>query len=189
VPDPAGLSGEIGLPNGSADDITCYFSLPIDDYTPGEATKALTTPGTGSYRHMVTSYAEAARTYGAKPTDIEAAVRPVKARGLSVMVNPSRTGFPDYASISYDQRAVQESQGNLSIIRAGERVVILGNIVGSAMGSGWLRCCTATKGFDEVSGLGVPNLVEIATPTAPIPLALSTALGVSFPRTARAGKR
>ena len=23
-------------------------------------------------------------------------------------------------------------------------------------------CCTATKGFDEVSGLGVPNLAEIA---------------------------
>ncbi|MBV9415401.1 MAG: hypothetical protein JO363_10530 [Solirubrobacterales bacterium] len=27
---------------------------------------------------------------------------------------------------------------------------------------GGVGCCTATKGFDEVSGLGVPNLAEVA---------------------------
>jgi hypothetical protein len=90
APDPAGLSAMIGLPNGSADDITFYFSLPIDDYTVREAAKVLTTPGTGSYRHFFSSYADAARTYGAKPSVIEAAVRSVRARGLSVMVDPSR---------------------------------------------------------------------------------------------------
>jgi hypothetical protein len=85
------LSGEIGLPNGSANEITFYFSLPIDDYTLREAAKALTAPGTGSYRHYFRSYADAARTYGAKPSVIEAAVKSVRARGLSVMVDPSRT--------------------------------------------------------------------------------------------------
>lgn len=90
APDPAGLSGEIGLPKGSAGAITFYFSLPIDDYTLREAAKALTTPGTGSYRHYFTSYADAARRYGAKPGAIEAAVKSVTARGLSVMVDPSR---------------------------------------------------------------------------------------------------
>jgi hypothetical protein len=39
VPDPAGLSGEIGLPTGSADEITFYFSLPVDDFTLVEAAK------------------------------------------------------------------------------------------------------------------------------------------------------
>jgi hypothetical protein len=77
TPDPAGLSGEIGLPNGSANELTFYFSLPTDDYTLREAAKALTTPGTGSYRHYFTSYADAARAYGAKPADIEAADRPL----------------------------------------------------------------------------------------------------------------
>ena len=91
APDPPDLSAKIGLPTGSAGDITFYFSLPIDDYTLREATKGLTTPGTGSYRHYFTSYAEAARTYGAKPAVIEAAVKSVEARGLSVMVDPSRT--------------------------------------------------------------------------------------------------
>ena len=91
VPDPAGVSGEIGLPNGSADEITFYFSLPVDDYTLVQAAKVLTTPGTGSYRHYFTSYAAAARAYGAKPGVIEAAVKSVEARGLSVMVDPSRT--------------------------------------------------------------------------------------------------
>jgi hypothetical protein len=90
VPDPAGLSREIGLPNGSADEITFYFSLPVDDYTLVQAAKVLTTPGTGSYRHYFTSYADAARTYGAKPSVIEAAVRSVEAKGLLVMVDPSR---------------------------------------------------------------------------------------------------
>ena len=90
APDPAGLSAMIGLPTGSTDDITFYFSLPIDDYTLREAAKVLTTPGTGAYRHFFTSYADAARTYGARPSVIEAAVRSVRARGLSVMVDPSR---------------------------------------------------------------------------------------------------
>jgi subtilase family serine protease len=89
-PDPAGLTGDIGLPSGSVNQLTFYFSLPVDDYTLREAAKALTTPGTGSYRHYFTSYAEAARTYGATPTDIEAAVKSVRAKGLSVMVDPSR---------------------------------------------------------------------------------------------------
>jgi kumamolisin len=91
APDPAGLSGEIGLPNGSADEITFYFSLPVDDYTLVQAAKVMTTPGTGSYRHYFTSYADAARAYGAKPGVIEAAVKSVEAKGLSVMVDPSRT--------------------------------------------------------------------------------------------------
>jgi hypothetical protein len=30
-------------------------------------------------------------------------------------------------------------------------------------------CCTATKGFDEASGLGVPNLAEIAKYLPPPP--------------------
>jgi hypothetical protein len=90
APDPADLSGEIGLPNGSADEITFYFSLPVDDFALVEAAKALTSPGPGSYGHFFTSYAVAARTYGAKPSVIEAAVRSVKAKGLSVMVDPSR---------------------------------------------------------------------------------------------------
>jgi subtilase family serine protease len=91
VPDPAGLSGQIGLPHGSAEEITFYFSLPVDDYTLVQAAKVLTTPGTGSYRHYLASYADAARTYGAKPSVIEAAVKSVDAKGLSVMVDPSRT--------------------------------------------------------------------------------------------------
>lgn len=74
--------------------------MPIDDYTLREAAKARTTPGTGSYRDYFTSYAEAARTYGAKPTDIEAPVRSVKARGLSVMVDPSRTFVRVWATAS-----------------------------------------------------------------------------------------
>jgi subtilase family serine protease len=91
VPDPAGLSAEIGLPQGSADEITFYFSLPVDDYTLVQAAKVMTTPGTGSYRHYLASYAAAARMYGAKPSVIEAAVKSVEAKGLSVMVDPSRT--------------------------------------------------------------------------------------------------
>jgi subtilase family serine protease len=90
APDPADLRGKIGLPNGSAAQVTFYFSLPIDDYTLREAAKVLSTPGTGSYRHFFTSYTDAARTYGAKPAAIEAAVRSVEAKGLSVMVDPSR---------------------------------------------------------------------------------------------------
>jgi hypothetical protein len=30
-----------------------------------------------------------------------------------------------------------------------------------------VACCTATKGFDEVSGLGVPNLIAIARDLPP----------------------
>jgi subtilase family serine protease len=91
APDPPGLSGMIGLPRGSADAITFYFSLPIDDYTLREAAATMTTPGTGSYRHFLTSYADAGRLYGARPAVIEAAVKSVEAKGLSVMVDPSRT--------------------------------------------------------------------------------------------------
>jgi subtilase family serine protease len=91
VPDPPGLSDKIGLPTGSANEITFYFSLPVDEYTMRVAATDLTTPGTGSYRDFFSTYADAARTYGAKPTDIEAAVKSVEAKGLSVMVDPSRT--------------------------------------------------------------------------------------------------
>jgi subtilase family serine protease len=100
VPDPPGLSGEIGLPKGSANEITFYFSLPIGDYTLREAVKAVTTPGTGSYRHYFTSYADAGRTYGAKPSVIEAAVRSVQAKGLSVMVDPSRMFVRVWATLA-----------------------------------------------------------------------------------------
>jgi subtilase family serine protease len=90
-PDPPDLASKIGLPSGSADQITFYFTLPTDDYTLVTASEVLSTPGTGSYRHFLTSYTDAARTYGAKPGDIEAAVHSVEAKGLSVMVDPSRT--------------------------------------------------------------------------------------------------
>ena len=52
--------------------------------------KVMTTPGTGDYRHFLKSYADAARLYGADPTDIEMALRAVDAKGLSAMVDPSR---------------------------------------------------------------------------------------------------
>jgi undecaprenyl-diphosphatase len=91
VADPPDLASKIGLPNGSADQVTFYFALPTDDVTLVKAAEVLTTPGTGSYRHFFTNYADAARTYGAKATDIEAAVKSVEAKGLSVMVDPSRT--------------------------------------------------------------------------------------------------
>jgi subtilase family serine protease len=90
-PDPPDLAGKIGLPSGSAGQITFYFTLPTDDYTLVTAAEVMSTPGTASYRHFFTSYVDAARTYGAKPSDIEAAVRSVEAQGLSVMVDPSRT--------------------------------------------------------------------------------------------------
>jgi hypothetical protein len=89
--DPPDLSDKIGLPTGSANDITFYFSLPVDEYTMRVAATDLTTPGTGSYRDFFATYADAARRYGAKPSDIEAAVRSVEGKGLSVMVDPSRT--------------------------------------------------------------------------------------------------
>ena len=108
APDPPGLSSEIGLPKGSAGQLTFYYSLPIDDYTLREATKALTTPGTGSYRHYFTSYAEAARTYGAKPSVIAAAVKSVRARGLSVMVDPSRTFVRVWATVDQWQKVLGE---------------------------------------------------------------------------------
>jgi kumamolisin len=91
APDPPNLDSMIGLPEGSADQITFYFSLPTNDATLVQAAKVMTTPGTGSYRHYFTSYTDAARTYGAKASDIEAAVASVKAKGLSVLVDPSRT--------------------------------------------------------------------------------------------------
>jgi subtilase family serine protease len=108
VPDPPALAGKIGLPRGSADEITFYFSLPIDDYTLREATKSLTTPGTRSYRHYFTSYAEAARAYGAEPEVIEAAVKSVEANGLSVMVDPSRTFVRVWATTEQWQKALGE---------------------------------------------------------------------------------
>jgi subtilase family serine protease len=89
--DPPGLSDKIGLPTGSAKEITFYFSLPVDEYTMRQAALVFTTPGTGSYRDFFATYADAARTYGARPADIEAAVKSVEAKGLSVMVDPSRT--------------------------------------------------------------------------------------------------
>ena len=109
APDPAGLSAMIGLPTGSADDLTFYFSLPIDDYTLREAAKVLTTPGTGSYRHFFTSYADAARTYGAKPGVIEAAVRSVRAKGLSVMVDPSRMFVRVWATAAQWKKVLGQS--------------------------------------------------------------------------------
>jgi kumamolisin len=42
-------------------------------------------------------------------------------------------GFPDGSSISYGQCAVQEAQGNLSLIHAIARVVLLGDTVGSSI--------------------------------------------------------
>ena len=90
-PDPPDLASEIGLPSGSADQITFYFTLPTDDVTLVKAAEDMATPGTGSYRHFFTNYADAARTYGAKAADIEAAVKSVRAKGLSVTVDPSRT--------------------------------------------------------------------------------------------------
>ena len=36
------------------------------------------------------------------------------------------------------------------------------DVVSASNDLGGVGCCTATKGFDEVSGLGVPNLAEIA---------------------------
>ena len=97
-PDPPDLAGEIGLPDGSAGQITFYFTLPTDDYTLVTAAEVMSTPGTGSYRHFFTNYADAARTYGATPSDIEAAVKSVEAKGLSVMVDPSRTFVRVYAT-------------------------------------------------------------------------------------------
>jgi subtilase family serine protease len=88
--DPADLSGKIGLSNGSADQITFYYALPTNDVTLVKAAAVMSTPGTASYRHFFTSYADAARTYGAKASDIEAALKSVEAKGLSVMVDPSR---------------------------------------------------------------------------------------------------
>ncbi|HTX11424.1 MAG TPA: S53 family peptidase [Solirubrobacteraceae bacterium] len=101
APDPPGLSGKIGLPTGSANEITFYFSLPVDEYTMREAGTDLTTPGTGSYRDFFATYADAARTYGARPADIEAAVKSVEAKGLSVMVDPSRTFVRVWATAAH----------------------------------------------------------------------------------------
>lgn len=105
-PDPPDLRGMIGLPNGSADEITFYFSLPIDVYTLREAAKDVTTPGTGSYRHFFESYWDAGRTYGAKPSAIEAAVRSAEAKGLSVMVDPSRTFVRVWATAQQWKKAL-----------------------------------------------------------------------------------
>jgi subtilase family serine protease len=91
APDPPDLANKMGLPSGSADQITFYFTLPTDDVTLVKAAEDMSNPGSGSYRHFFTNYADAARTYGAKAADIEAAVKSVQAKGLLVMVDPSRT--------------------------------------------------------------------------------------------------
>src|SRR3974377_1116008 len=75
--DPANLSGMIGLPSGAADHITFYFALPTNDVTLVKAAGVMSTPGTASYRRFFTSYQDAARTYGAKASDIGAGVRSV----------------------------------------------------------------------------------------------------------------
>jgi subtilase family serine protease len=106
APDPPGLSSMIGLPTGSTGEITFYFSLPVDDYTLVQAVKVMTTPGTGSYRHFLTSYTAAARAYGAKPPDIEAAVKSVKAKGLSVLIDPSRTFARVWATAAQWRKAL-----------------------------------------------------------------------------------
>jgi subtilase family serine protease len=90
-PDPPDLGTKIGLPAGSAGQITFYFTLPTDDATLVKAAEDMTTPGTGSYRHYFASYQDAARAYGAKPADIDAATASVNATGLSALVDPSRT--------------------------------------------------------------------------------------------------
>jgi subtilase family serine protease len=66
----------------------------------------MTTPGTGSYRHFFTSYEDAARTYGANAADIEAAVKSVEAKGLSVLVDPSRTFVRVWATADQWQKAL-----------------------------------------------------------------------------------
>jgi subtilase family serine protease len=91
APDPPDLDSMIGLPKGSANQVTFYFTLPTDDVALVKAAEDMTTPGTGSYRHFFASYADAAHAYGASGADIEAAVRSVQAKGLSAMVDPSRT--------------------------------------------------------------------------------------------------
>jgi len=63
-------------------------------------------------------------------------------------------GFPDYGSISYAQCAVQESLGNLRLIQAIARVVILGEIVGSSVFAaagdwGSTTCANAVKGTSQ----------------------------------------
>jgi kumamolisin len=91
LPDPADLTGKIGLPVGAADQLTFYFTLPVDDATLMSAAEDMSTPGTGSYRQFFTNYQDAARTYGANPDDIDAAVKSVQAKGLTAAVDPSRT--------------------------------------------------------------------------------------------------
>ena len=51
------------------------------------------------------------------------------------------------------------------------------DVVSGSTDLGNVGCCTATKGFDEVSGLGVPNLGEIARrlPLPSAPAALNSA--------------
>ena len=104
--DPADLRGMIGLPSGSADQITFYFALPTNDATLVKAAAVMSTPGTASYRHFFTSYADAARTYGAKASDIEAAVKSVEAKGLSAMVDPSRMFVRVWATAEQWQRVL-----------------------------------------------------------------------------------
>jgi subtilase family serine protease len=106
APDPPDLSEKIGLPKGSADQVTFYFSLPTDDVTLVKAAEDMTTPGTGSYRHFFASYADAAHVYGAKAGDIEVAVKSVEGKGLSVMVDPSRTFVRVWATADQWQKAL-----------------------------------------------------------------------------------
>ena len=104
--DPPDLVTKIGLPKGSADQITFYFMLPIDDNTLARAAEVMSTPGSGSYRHYFPSYADAARTYGAKASDIEAAVSSVQAKGLSALVDPSRTFVRVWATAAQWQKVL-----------------------------------------------------------------------------------
>jgi subtilase family serine protease len=90
-PDPRDLGTMIGLPNGSADQITFYFTLPTNDERMVEAAGAMVTPGSGAYRHYYSNFADVARLYGATGSDIEAAVKSVRAKGLSALADPSRT--------------------------------------------------------------------------------------------------
>jgi hypothetical protein len=62
----------------------------------------MSTPGSGSYRHYFPSYGDAAATYGAKASDIEAAISSLQAKGLSALADPSRTFVRVWATA--DQR-------------------------------------------------------------------------------------
>jgi len=73
--------------------------------------------------------------------------------------NPA--GFPDGASISYGQCAVAEAQGNLDLIHAIARVVLLGDIVGSTIfvsagDGGSTECNKSVKGPSQEFAASAP---------------------------------